>query len=144
MTQKNLKPSWNPLDAKKKLSQDKFCSPEDFSSLANGCAAQFDADIFRALCRTAIKLGIISEQDFETRFNKGTIPNNPEKDLSDWKIPSPDLVRNILKCFSAIDTENISGSKLPWRHEQSVQPAAERVFPDQQHKAVAHPPRGLV
>ncbi|HPD83273.1 MAG: hypothetical protein R3D88_07950 [Alphaproteobacteria bacterium] len=137
----NFEAPWNPVAAEAAQTEGKFCTPGEFNQRAKSCLEVFNADDFRVLCRTAIHEGIISQQDFETRFGENNIPRNPEKDLSDWNIPAPNIVRDILCLFSTIDTTQISGNKLPWQHAQSHLSAAEPVAQALQHREAVHLPR---
>lgn len=75
---------------------------------------------FRALCATAIGRGAISMQDFIGEFGE-VIPRDADTNLDEWPLPAPNVVRDILTLFSSFDSDQFTGSKLPWRHAQSHQ-----------------------
>ena len=84
-----------------------------FQTTATSLLETFDAVKFRALCKTAIKLGMTSVQALET-LSPGTIPRNADKTEKEWPMPSPVERRKILTFFETL--EKSSSRREKWRH----------------------------
>ncbi|NQZ13955.1 MAG: hypothetical protein HRT94_03885 [Alphaproteobacteria bacterium] len=104
------------------LPEPDFVEIDNFSEIAVAESKKVkpSSRVFRSLCATAIAKGGISLQDFLDDFGRA-IPQNVDTNLKEWPLPDPETVRNILTLFSSFDSDQFTGSKLPWRHAQSHQ-----------------------
>lgn len=112
----DLSSSWNPLKKEDANLNDKFFTAEDFKSISKNCKNDFNENVFRKLCATAIGLGAISTQDFIRKFGE-VIPRDVNTNNTTWCIPKPNVTRDILSLFSTFDEEQFTGAPIPWHHK---------------------------
>lgn len=117
-------------DAREK---EKYLPTSEFLPTVQALLQTRDAPLFRKLCLTAISSGIVSSQKLEAAVGD-VVPRNLKKLQTNWALPNPVTVTNILNFFATIDPEEIkkaagkgftSDNKLPWRHSLCAPPAAE-------------------
>lgn len=97
-----------------------------------------DPETFCLLCKLALNEGMVSHQTLKERF-EDAIPKNADRATHKWAMPDPATTREILTFFSTLDPNAATGSKLPWRHAQCVQPEAAPKLPGLQRTATARP-----
>lgn len=99
---------------------------------------KFDAATFRTLCQVAVIDGYTSRQVLREKFGDA-LPRNVEK-LSEavWPVPNPATMRRILEFLATTSPDHATGSTLPWRHAQCVQPEGAPKLPNSPRMVGAH------